>query len=112
MNTVSKLFINIDLFKQYNDVNNAKYVNQTISSEKINNWLAQLQKRRIGKTKDVDSSLATSANAMVALQVFNGFTQWTTNTPPDGIDRCSRDRWVYDTADCLSTEHTYQTPAT
>lgn len=103
MNTVSNLFINIDLFKEYNDATNTKYINQQLSSTKIATWLVELENRKIGKTKDVVSGILTAENAMQAIQYLNDFTLWTTNTPGDNIQRCSRDRWVYDVGDCLAT---------
>lgn len=64
MNTVSNLFINIDLFKEYNDATNTKYINQQLSSTKIATWLVELENRKIGKTKDVVSGILTAENAM------------------------------------------------
>lgn len=42
MNTVSNLFVNIEKFKSQNDVTNAAYVNQSISTDKISSWLTTL----------------------------------------------------------------------
>ena len=42
MSTVSKLFINIGVFKNLNDPTHADYVDQSISTTKIANWLTTL----------------------------------------------------------------------
>lgn len=103
MNTVSNLFINIGIFNNYDDSTHASYVNQSISTTKIASWITTLTNYRQGITKDVDVNLATDANAMIALSKLNQYSLWTTANAGDTIGRCSRDRWVYDVADCTSS---------
>lgn len=112
MNTVSNLFIDIATFKTYNDATNAAYVDQTISSTKIASWLTVLENYKIGVTDDVDTGLVTDINALVALSKLNMYTLRTAANAGDPIQRCSRDRWVFDVGDCTSSEYTFVTPAT
>lgn len=74
MNTVSNLFINIGIFKNYDDTSHASYVNQSISTSKIASWITTLDNYRKGITKDVDSSLLGDTNAMTVLSKLNQYT--------------------------------------
>ncbi len=103
MNTVSNLFTNINTFKNLNDPTHASYINQTISTQKISTWLATLEQYKVGIIKDVDVNLTTDANAVNALNKLNQYTLRTAANAADVIQRCSRDRWVYDVGDCTSS---------
>lgn len=107
MNTVSELFVNIDLFNEYDDSTNDKYIDQTISQDKISEWLGVLADYRDGIEKDNDPLLTTDANCMYALDHMNEYTLWTTSNAGDAVPRCTRDRWVYDEVDCATSEHVY-----
>lgn len=41
---------------------------------------------------------------------MNGYTLWTAASSGDGVQRCSRDRWVYNVIDCLDSQNEYITP--
>ena len=96
MDTVSQLFVNIDLFNEYEDSTSDKYIDQALSQTEITTWVATLTDRRDGVTKDVDVALTTDANAMHALENMVGYSLWTTANAGDSSARCTRDRWVYD----------------
>ena len=49
---------------------------------------------------------------MVALSNLNQFSLRTAANAGDVIQRCSRDRWVFDVVDCTAAQYTYVTPAT
>ena len=49
---------------------------------------------------------------MISLEGFNSYTLWTTLNAGDPTPRCSRDRWVYNAADCTDAQFRYVTPST
>ena len=55
MNTVSNLFINIGVFKNFNDATHADYVDQTVSTTKIATWLTtpQIFKSNLQSTHNI-----------------------------------------------------------
>ena len=54
METVSDLFVNIELFNEYDDSTNDKYIDQTLSQTEISDWIDKLEDLKIGKSRDDD----------------------------------------------------------
>lgn len=54
MKTVTDLFTNIVIYYDYEDATSANYVDKTISTGKINGWMAAMENYRLGIVKDSD----------------------------------------------------------
>ena len=107
METVSDLFVNIELFNEYDDSTNDKYIDQTLSQTEISDWIDKLEDLKIGKSRDDDPLITGDQNPMVALEKLNQYSLWTVDNSNAIVQRCTRDRWVYDNSYCEVSDYIY-----
>ena len=49
---MSDLFLNIELFNEYDDPTSDKYIDQSLSQTEISDWILVLEDLKIGKETD------------------------------------------------------------
>lgn len=104
--TVSDLYAEIETFLNMRDSSAVQYVDTNFSPTKITDWMAAIEKYRLGIYVDADPALTTEDNPQIALNEFNKFTNNGTNGVPPS---CTNDYWVFDSTNCTNnaTESIY-----
>lgn len=79
------------------DSSTSLYVDPAYSLNKINGWIAAMEKYRIGLYVDADPGLSSYDNPQVALTNLNKYTNNNTGGVPPS---CTNDYWVFDSTNC------------
>lgn len=103
MKTVTDLFTNITAYFDYDNPSSSNYIDLAISTSKIQGWMTAMQKYRLGVYVDSRPQQTTNDNPNYAISQLNLYS----NTG-GGVPTCSKDRWVFDSANCTDpNEQTY-----
>lgn len=99
MDTVTKVFTNIQLYYDYENNQSVRFISKTNSVNKIQGWIDAMEKYRIGVYNDSDKALTTDDNYLYSLDnlVKNTKYHYPNGTLHPG---CPRDVWVLDSVNC------------
>jgi hypothetical protein len=95
MLTVTNLFTNIQTYYSYTNTQNSDYVDLTISTTKLTNWINAIKDYKKGITVDYDPTFTSDDNPNYAIKTLNLYTYQGGNVPTG-----SKDVWVWDSSLC------------
>ena len=102
MQTVIKLFTDIQTYYDYTNSASANYVNLNIASSSITGWGTAINNYRTGLYVDTDPSITSNDNPNYAINQLNLYTY-----QGGGVPTGSKDVWVWDKTNCSSNHIVY-----
>jgi len=104
METVMKLFTNIQTYFDYTNTVSKNYINPLISTSKISSWMNAINNYKLGIYDDYSPSVTGDDNPKYALKSLNLYTY-----QGGGVATGSRDVWVWDKTNCTDPNQTVYT---